>query len=102
MAGNTRIPRAELTGVRGGGGSCLALGSSEAHHDGLDEAEAREVPRWRAPDGSAPLERDVAIELPAIVGAANLATRTNVAPRVASQGFSAACALTPLALPAAA
>ena len=30
-----------------------------AHNEGLDEAKAREVPRWRESDVFTPLERDV-------------------------------------------
>jgi alkylhydroperoxidase family enzyme len=192
MAGNTRIPKAELTGIYGavvkrmsrklmgdvpepvevawhnrkvlnfsfavgrksqkwdqcdenlksfahmavaslvGCSFCLDLGYFTAHNEGLDEAKAREVPRWRESRVFTPLERDVMeyaeamsqtpptvtdelsarlldrlgpaalVELTAIIGLANLYTRTNVALGVESQGFSASCDLKPLALSAAA
>ena len=38
---------------------CLDLGYFLAHNEGLDEAKAREVPRWRESDVFTPLERDV-------------------------------------------
>jgi alkylhydroperoxidase family enzyme len=111
---------------------CLDLGYFQAHNEGLDEAKAREVPRWRESTVFTPLERDVMeyaeamsqtpptvtdemsarlldrlgpaalVELTAIIGLANLYTRTNVALGVESQGFSASCDLKPLALSAAA
>jgi alkylhydroperoxidase family enzyme len=111
---------------------CLDLGYFMAHNDGLDEAKAREVPRWRQSDVFTPLERDVMeyaeamsqtpptvtdelsarllgqlgapamVELTAYIALANLYTRTNVAFGVHSQGLSAACDLKPLALPTAA
>ncbi len=189
MAGNTRIPKAELTGVYGalvkrmsrrmlggvpepvevawhnrkvlalafglgrkaekwdacdenlksfahmavaalvGCGFCLDLGYVKAHNEGLDEAKAREVPRWRASAVFTPLERDVMayaeamsqtpptvtdemtarlldrlgpsalVELTAVIALANLYTRTDTALGVESQGFSAACGLPPLARP---
>jgi len=188
MAGNTRIPKAELTGIYGalikrmsrkmlgdvaepvqvawhnrkvlnfsfalgrkaqkwnacdenlksfahmaavslvGCSFCLDLGYFMAHNAGLDEAKAREVPRWRESDVFTPLERDVMayaeamtvtpptvtdemsarllaqlgaaalVELTAYVALANLASRTNTAFGIESQGFSSACALRPLAL----
>ena len=93
--------------------------------------KAREVPRWRESDVFTPLERDVLeyaeamtqtppavtdelserlldqlgapalLELTAFIAAANMASRTNVALGIESQGFSAACGLPPLATPAA-
>jgi alkylhydroperoxidase family enzyme len=190
MAGNTRIPKAELTGIRGaivkrmsrkmlggvpepvevawhnrkvlnfsfsvgrkaekwdqcdenlksfahmavaslvGCSFCLDLGYFQAHNEGLDEAKAREVPRWRESGVFTPLERDVMeyaeamsqtpptvtdelsarlleqlgppalVELTAFIALANLYARSNVALGVSSQGFSAACDLKPLAVPA--
>src|ERR1700723_1914017 len=38
---------------------CLDFGYFHAHNQGLDEARAREVPRWRASDVFTSLERDV-------------------------------------------
>ena len=111
---------------------CLDLGYFMAHNEGLDEAKAREVPRWRESDVFTPLERDVMeyaeamsqtpprvtdelaarllgqlgapamVELTAYIALANMYTRTNVAFGVRSQGLSAACDLKPLALPTAA
>ena len=161
MAGNTRIPKAELTGVYGaivkrmsrkmlgdvaepvevawhnhmavaslvGCSFCLDLGYFQAANEGLDLAKARAVPRWRTSDVFTPLERDVMeyaeamsqtpptvtdelsaalldalgapalVELTAYIGLANLYTRTNTAFGIESQGFSASCALQPLAVP---
>jgi alkylhydroperoxidase family enzyme len=108
---------------------CLDLGYFQAHNDGLDEAKAREVPRWRESDVFTPLERDVMeyaeamsqtpptvtdelsarlldqlgppalVELTAFIALANLYTRTNTALGIESQGFSATCDLKPLAEP---
>jgi AhpD family alkylhydroperoxidase len=110
-----------------GCGFCLDFGYFTAHNKGLDEAKAREVPRWRESDVFTPLERDVMeyaeamshtpttvtdelsarlldqlgasalVELTAAIAMANLATRTNTALGIESQGFSAACGLPPLA-----
>jgi AhpD family alkylhydroperoxidase len=109
---------------------CLDLNYFLAHHEGLDELKASEVPRWRDSEVFTPLERDVLeyaeamtetpprvtdelaarlldqlgapalIELTAVVGFANLSTRGNVAMGIESQEYSAACAL-PLARPTA-
>jgi len=108
---------------------CLDYGYFMAHNEGLDLAKAREVPRWRSSTVFTPLERDVMeyseamthtpptvtdemsarlleqlgasalVELTAFIGLANMASRTNVALGVESQGFSAACDLKPLAVP---
>jgi alkylhydroperoxidase family enzyme len=108
---------------------CLDYGYFMAHHRGLDEAKAREVPRWRESDVFTPLERRVMeyaeamtqtpptvtdemsavllddlgapalVELTGFIAAANLAARSNVALGIESQGFSAACGLQPLATP---
>ena len=109
---------------------CLDLGYFIAHNEGLDESKAREVPRWRESDVFTPLERDVMeyaeamsqtpltvtdelsarlldrlgapalVELTAYVALANMYARSNIALGVTSQGFSAACDLKPLAVPA--
>lgn len=106
---------------------CLDLGYFMAHNEGLDEAKAREVPRWRDSLVFTPLERDVMeyaeamtqtpptvtdemsarlleqlgaaalVELTAIAALANLYSRTNTAFGIEAQGFSAACELRPLA-----
>jgi alkylhydroperoxidase family enzyme len=111
---------------------CLDLGYFQAHNEGLDEAKAREVPRWRESQAFTPLEREVMeyaeamsmtpptvsdelsarllhelgapalVELTAHIGLANLYTRTNTAFGIQSQGFSTACELKPVALAAAA
>jgi AhpD family alkylhydroperoxidase len=108
---------------------CLDLGYFMAHHRGLDEAKAREVPRWRESDAFTPLERRVMayaeamsqtppavtdelsaallgdlgapalVELTARIAGMNLTARTNVALGIQSQGFAAACGLPPLATP---
>ena len=109
---------------------CLDLGYFQAHNQGLDEAKAREVPRWRESDSFTPLERDVMeyaeamsqtpptvtdelsarlldqlgaaalVELTAFIALANFYTRTNTAFGIESQGFSGARELKPLAVPA--
>jgi AhpD family alkylhydroperoxidase len=114
-----------------GCGFCLDLGYFQAHNEGLDLTRAREVPRWRESDVFTPLERDVMeyaeamsqtpptvtdetsarlleqlgapalVELTAFIGLTNLATRTNVAFGIESQGYSASCGLRPLATPSA-
>jgi alkylhydroperoxidase family enzyme len=108
---------------------CLDLGYFQAHNEGLDEAKAREVPRWRESDVFTPLERDVMeyaeamtqtppevtdemsarlleqlgasalVELTTFIALANLYTRNNTALGIESQGFAAACDLKPLAVP---
>jgi alkylhydroperoxidase family enzyme len=108
---------------------CLDLGYFQAHNEGLDVIKAREVPRWRESDVFTPLERDVMeyaeamtrtpptvtdelaarllaalgpaalVELTTFIALANFMTRGNVAMGIESQGFSAACALQPLAVP---
>jgi len=110
---------------------CLDLGYFQAHKERLDVAKAREVPRWRESRVFTPLERDVMeyaeamtqtppgvtdemserlldqlgapglVELTAFIAAANMVSRANVALGIEGQGFSAACGLPPLAIPAA-
>ena len=107
---------------------CLDFNYFKAHNDGLDDAKASEVPRWRESSVFTPLERDVMeyaeamsetpprvtdelserllqqlgapalLELTAVVGFANSTTRSNTALGIESQGFSKACTL-PLARP---
>ena len=109
---------------------CLDFNYFKAHNEGLDEAKASEVPRWRESTVFSPLERDVMeyaeamsetpprvtdelsarllkklgapalLELTALVGFANSTTRANTALGIESQGFSKACRL-PLAQPSA-
>jgi AhpD family alkylhydroperoxidase len=109
---------------------CLDFGYFHAHNEGLDEAKASQVPRWRESPVFTPLERDVMeyaeamtetpprvtddlsgrlldqlgapamVELTASVAFANLTTRSNTALGIEAQGFSKACKL-PLAQPAA-
>jgi alkylhydroperoxidase family enzyme len=106
---------------------CLDLGYFMVHNEGLDEAKAREVPRWRESDVFTALERDVMayaeamsdtpptvtdelsarlldalgapalVELTAWIALANLYTRSNVALGVEAQGLSDSCNLKPLA-----
>ena len=108
---------------------CLDLGYFQVQNEGLDLAKAREVPRWRESDVFTPLERDVLeyaeamtrtpptvtdelsarllaalgpaalVELTAFIALANFMTRSNTAVGIESQGFSAACAVRPLASP---
>jgi alkylhydroperoxidase family enzyme len=108
---------------------CLDFGYFRAHNEGLDEAKAREVPRWRESAAFTPLERDVMeyaeamsqtppsvsdelsarlldalgaaalVELSAYIALANVYTRTNIAFGIEAQGFAAACGLAPLAEP---
>jgi AhpD family alkylhydroperoxidase len=109
---------------------CLDLNYFHAHNEGLDEAKASEVPRWRESLVFTSLERDVMeyaeamsdtpprvtdelsarlltqlgapamVELTASVAFANMATRSNTALGIEAQGFSTACPL-PLAQPSA-
>ena len=108
---------------------CLDLGYFQAHNKGLDEAKAREVPRWRESDVFTPLERDVLayaeamsqtpptvtdelsarlldrlgapalVELTTFVALANLYARSNVALGIEAAGLAASCGLAPLARP---
>jgi alkylhydroperoxidase family enzyme len=110
---------------------CLDFAYYAAHDEKLDMDKAREVPRWRESLVFTPLERDVLeyaeamsqtppavtdemaelllgqlgapglLELTATIAAANMASRANVALGIASEGFSAACGLKPLAFPSA-
>ena len=109
---------------------CLDLNYVHAHNEGLDEAKASEVPRWRESPVFTSLERDVMeyaeamsetpprvtdelsarlreqlgapamVELTASVAFANMTTRCNTAMGIESHGFSKACKL-PLAQPSA-
>jgi alkylhydroperoxidase family enzyme len=109
---------------------CLDFQYFQTHNEGLDEAKASEVPRWRESTVFTPLERDVMeyaeamsetpprvtdelsarlleqlgaptmVELTAVVGFANSTTRSNTALGIEAQGFSKACRL-PLAQPSA-
>jgi AhpD family alkylhydroperoxidase len=109
---------------------CLDFGYFHAHNEGLDEAKASEVPRWRESPVFTSLERDVMeyaeamsetpprvtddlsarllkqlgapamVELTACVGFANMSTRCNTAMGIEAQGFSKACKV-PLAQPSA-
>jgi AhpD family alkylhydroperoxidase len=113
-----------------GCGFCLDFHYFMAHNRGLDEAKARQVPRWRESTAFTPLERRVLeyaeamsrtppavtdemsaalladlgapalLELTARIGAMNLTARSNVALGIRSQEFSTACGLPPLAAPA--
>lgn len=107
---------------------CLDYSYFHTHNEGLDEAKASEVPRWRESTVFTSLERDVMeyaeamtetpprvtddlfarlldqlgapamVELTSVVGFANTSARGNVAMGIESQGFSKACKL-PLAQP---
>lgn len=106
---------------------CLDLHYFLSHDNGLDEAKAREVPRWRESTVFSPLERNVMeyaeamsqtppavtdelsdsllealgpqalVELSAKVGLMNATARMNRALGITSQEFSASCGLPPLA-----
>ena len=110
---------------------CLDLHYFMTHNRGLDEAKARQVPRWRESTALTPLERRVMeyaetmsqtpptvtdemsaalldelgapalVELTARIGTMNLTARGNVALGIRSQEFSASCGLPPLAAPSA-
>lgn len=109
--------------------ACLDLHYFMAHDKGLDEAKAREVPRWRGSDAFTPAERRVLeyaaamcqtppavtdemsaalleelgapalLELTAKVGVMNLTARTNTALGIRSEGYADACGLPPLPAP---
>ena len=111
---------------------CLDLHYFMTRHRGLDEAKAREVPRWRESTAFTPLERRVMeyaeamsqtppavtdemsaalldalgapalVELTARIGMMNMTARGNVALGIRSQEFSASCGLPPLAAPSSA
>ncbi|WP_328467556.1 carboxymuconolactone decarboxylase family protein [Streptomyces sp. NBC_00448] len=100
---------------------CLDIGYFQAQNQDLDLAKASQVPRWRESDVFTPLERDVLeyaeamtvtpptvtdelsarlldrlgpaamVELTVVIAFANLATRSNTALGIESQGYSAAC-----------
>jgi AhpD family alkylhydroperoxidase len=106
---------------------CVDLNYFLAHNRGLDEAKAREVPRWRDSDAFTPLERRVMeyaeamsqtpptvtdemsaallaelgapalVELAARVAMANSNARGNIALGIRAEGFAAACGLQPVA-----
>ena len=106
---------------------CLDLHYFLTHNRGLDEAKAREVPRWRESTVFTALERRVMeyaeamsqtplavtdemsaalleelgapalVELTARIGFMNSSARGNVALGIRSQEFSASCGLPPLA-----
>ena len=108
---------------------CLDLHYFMTHDRGLDEAKAREVPRWRESTAFTPMERQVMeyaeamsqtppavtdemsaallsalgapalVELTARVGMMNMTARGNVALGIRSAEFSASCGLPPLARP---
>jgi len=106
---------------------CLDLHYFMSHNRGLDEAKAREVPRWRESGVFTPTERRVMayaeamsrtppavtdemsaelldelgapalLELTAKVGLMNTATRMNVTLGIHSDGLAATCGLPPIA-----
>jgi len=108
---------------------CLDLHYFLSRHKGMDEAKAREVPRWRESEVFTPVERRVMeyaeamsqtpptvtdelaaalltdlgapalLELTATVGLMNLNARSNVALGIPSEEFSDACGLPPIAAP---
>jgi alkylhydroperoxidase family enzyme len=106
---------------------CLDYNYFEARNLDLDMDKARQVPRWRSAEVFSPLEREVMayaeamsstpitvtdamvaslldqlgpaalLELTAVIGFANLTTRSNIALGIESEGFATACGLAPLA-----
>jgi AhpD family alkylhydroperoxidase len=108
---------------------CLDLHYFMAHNHRLDEAKAREVPRWRESTAFTPVERQVMeyaeamcqtpvavtdelsdallaelgpaalLELNARVGLMNATARGNIALGIRSDHFADACGLPPLAQP---
>lgn len=108
--------------------ACLDFGYFMAHNKGLDEAKAREVPRWRESDVFTPLEQRVMeyaeamcqtsptvtdemsaallkelgapalVELTARVAFMNLSARANVALGIRSEEYATSCGLQPLAI----
>jgi len=109
---------------------CLDLNYFMAHHRGLDEVKAREVPRWRESEVFTDRERRVMeyaeamsqtplevtdwmvaallddlgapalLELTARIGMMNLNARTNIALGIRSEEFAEACGLPPIAVAA--
>jgi AhpD family alkylhydroperoxidase len=109
--------------------ACLDLHYFMAHNKGLDEAKAREVPRWRESSAFTALERRAMeyaeavsqtppivtdemsaalledlgpaalLELTSRIGLMNAAARPNIALGIQSEGFAATCGLPPLATP---
>ncbi|HEX5191732.1 MAG TPA: carboxymuconolactone decarboxylase family protein [Solirubrobacteraceae bacterium] len=107
---------------------CLDVAYFQARNQNLDLAKASQVPRWRESDVFTALERDVMeyaeamtntpptvtdelsarlldqlgaaglVELTVSIAFNNLATRSNTALGITSQGFSAACEI-PMASP---
>ena len=107
---------------------CLDLNYFMARDRGLDEAKAREVPRWRESDVFSPLERRVMayadamcqtpvtvtdelaaalldelgapalLELTARVAIMNMSARANIALGIRAQGFADSCGMPPLAV----
>jgi len=105
---------------------CLDINYFQALNQNLDLAKASQVPRWRESEVFTPLERDVLeyaeamtstpttvtdelsarlldrlgpaalVELTVFIAFSNMATRSNTAFGIESQGFSAACEI-PLA-----
>lgn len=106
---------------------CLDFNYFVAHNKGLDEAKAREVPRWRESTVFTPLERrvmgyavamsqtppvvtdeqsaalledlgaDGLVELTARVAFMNFSARTNVSLGIPSEEYAESCGLAPLA-----
>ncbi|MBD5784878.1 carboxymuconolactone decarboxylase family protein [Cellulosimicrobium terreum] len=123
LATFARMATAAIVGC----GFCLDLQYFLAHDHGLDEAKAREVPRWHESDVFTPTERRVMeyaeamcqtpptvsdelsdalladlgaaalVELAAKVGFMNASARSNVALGIRSQELAASCGLAPLA-----
>lgn len=117
---------AMATAAHVGCGACLDLQYFLSRRKGLDEARAREVPRWRQSDVFTPGERRVMeyaeavsstpptvtdelsaalladlgpaalLELTARIATMNMAARSNIALGIRSEEYAASCGLPPL------
>ncbi|WP_127792532.1 carboxymuconolactone decarboxylase family protein [Agromyces sp. LHK192] len=106
---------------------CLDYHYFKSHHEGLDEAKARQVPMWRESDAFTPLERNVMeyaeamsttpitvtdelsaaildeigptalLELTARIAFMNMSGRMNISLGIHSDGYADACGLPPIA-----
>ena len=123
----TRVPGRDGSRRRDRLPACLDLNYFLAHDRGLDEAKAREVPRWRESTVFSPVERrvleyseavcqtppavtdelsaallaelgaDGLIELTARIGFMNLSARMNISLGIGSEHFADSCGLPPIA-----
>jgi alkylhydroperoxidase family enzyme len=115
-----------VTSARIGCSWCMDFGYWEFHHQGVDQAKLRDVPRWRDSAVYSDLERAVMdyaeamtatppevtdeqterlradltdeqlVELTAVISLENYRSRTNAALGLTSQGFKETCELRPV------